>query len=71
VPLDVLWEEVGQDFNRWISAMRRRYGKISILRSWESHEDGYPHIHCVLLFDECEFKTFFYNGSGGSLRSGI
>ncbi|MHA1410141.1 MAG: rolling circle replication-associated protein [Candidatus Odinarchaeia archaeon] len=61
-PLDVLWEEVGKDFNRWISAMRRRYGKISILRSWESHEDGYPHIHCVLLFNECEFQTFFYNG---------
>lgn len=61
-PLDVLWEEVGKDFNRWISAMRRRYGKISILRSWESQKDGYPHIHCVLQFHECEFQAFFYNG---------
>lgn len=60
--LDVLWEEVGKDFNRWISAMRRRYGKISVIRCWEAHQDGYPHIHCVLLFHEYEFKTFFYNG---------
>jgi hypothetical protein len=60
--LDVLWEEVGKDFNRWLSAMKRRYGKISIIRCWESQQDGYPHIHCVLLFHEAEFKTFFYNG---------
>lgn len=59
--LDILWEEVGKDFNRWISAMRRRYGKISIIRCWEAQQDGYPHIHCVLLFHETEFETFYYN----------
>lgn len=58
--LDILWEEVGNDFNRWISAMRRRYSKISIIRCWEAQQDGYPHIHCVLLFHEIEFETFFY-----------
>ena len=42
--------------------MRRRYGKISIIRCWESQQDGYPHIHCVLLFHDAEFETFFYNG---------
>ena len=61
--LDVLWEEVGKDFNRWLSAMRRRYGKkISIIRCLEAQQDGYPHIHYVLLFHEIEFETFFYNG---------
>ncbi len=60
--LDVLWEEVGKDYNRWVSAMKRRYGKISIIRCWEAQQDGYPHIHCVLLFHETEFKTFLYNG---------
>jgi len=60
--LDVLWEEIGKDFNRWVSAMKRRYGKISIIRCWEAQQDGYPHIHCVLMFHETEFKTFFYNG---------
>jgi hypothetical protein len=60
--LDVLWESVGKYFNRWFSAVKSRYGKISIIRCWESHEDGYPHIHVVLLFHEVEFETFFYNG---------
>lgn len=59
--LDVLWEEIGKDFNRWKSAMSRKYGKISIIRCWEAQQDGYPHIHCVLLFHETEFETFFYN----------
>jgi len=59
--LATLWEQVGKDFNRWASAMRKRYGGIKIIRCWEAQRDGYPHIHCVLLFEEAEFKTFFYN----------
>lgn len=60
--LDVVWEEVGRDYNRWITGLRRRFGKIDVLRAWEAHGDGYPHIHCVLLFEETEFETFLYNG---------
>jgi hypothetical protein len=60
--LDEAWELVGRDFNRTISALRRRFGKIHIMRTWEAHNDGYPHIHCILYFEEYEFDVFFYNG---------
>lgn len=60
--LDLAWELVGKDYNRWITGLRRKFGKIDVLRCWESQVDGYPHIHCVLLFHEVEFDTFFYNG---------
>ena len=60
--LDVVWEEIGSDYNRWITGLRRKYGKIEVVRTWEAHGDGYPHIHCVLLFEEIEFETFLYNG---------
>ena len=60
--LDLAWEEVGKDFNRWLSGLRRKYGKVHVLRAWEAQRDGFPHIHCVLYFEEYEFKTFFYNG---------
>ncbi len=60
--IDSAWEDVGKDFNRWISGLRRRYGKIHVLRNWEAQSDGYPHIHCVLYFEDQEFETFFYNG---------
>ncbi|MCW4048931.1 MAG: hypothetical protein NWE89_04260 [Candidatus Bathyarchaeota archaeon] len=64
-PLDILWKEVGRDFNRWISGLRCRYKKIDVLRCWEAQSDGYPHIHCVLLFHEVKFDTFFHNNNGG------
>lgn len=60
--LDREWEEIGKYFNRTRSGIEKRYGKIDIIRVWESQRDGYPHIHCIALFRETEFETFFYNG---------
>ena len=52
------WETLGKDFNRFMSALRRRYGRISYLRVWEAYESGYPHVHVVMLFEEAEFSVF-------------
>lgn len=52
------WENVGKYFNRFITALRRRYGKISCLRVWEAYESGYPHIHAVMMFQDSEFTVF-------------
>ena len=60
--LDEAWEQIGSDFNRWISAMRKRYGRIDVIRCWEAQNDAYPHIHCILVFHDVDFETFFYNG---------
>lgn len=38
------------------------FGKIDVVRAWESHKYGFPHIHCALMFEKTEFVTFFYNG---------
>jgi hypothetical protein len=50
--------EVGKAWNRFISAVRRRYGKVHALRSWETYDNGYPHIHAVLWFEKAEFTVF-------------
>jgi len=60
--IDEAWEQVGLDYNRWITRMRKVFGKIDVIRCWESQKAGFPHIHCVLLFHDAEFDTFFYNG---------
>ncbi len=54
-------------WNRWISAMRKKYGKIKVFRNWEAfgvkepdgkvHADGYPHIHAVLYFEDHSFTV--------------
>ncbi len=56
------WEQIGSDFNRWKSAVTKAFGKVDIIRCWEAQANGYPHIHCVIVFHESEFETFFYNG---------
>lgn len=53
------WEkDVSVDFNRYISALRRKYGRISVLRTWEATAKGYPHVHAILLFHEAKFSVF-------------
>ena len=45
-------------FNRWITNMRRKFGKISYIRVWEAFESGYPHIHALLIFHDTKFTAF-------------
>lgn len=58
--LDVAWELVGEDFNRFISALRARYGVIHVFRTWEAQRDGYPHVHAILYFESQAFQAFHY-----------
>jgi len=62
IRLDEAWEYLGSHYNRWITAMRKKYGRLDVIRCWEAQADGYPHCHCILLFHDAEFETFFYNG---------
>jgi hypothetical protein len=53
------WEkDVSKAWNRWISAMRKRYGRIDVLRAWETTERGYPDTHAILLFESKEWTVF-------------
>jgi len=48
---------IGPDYNRFISALRKTFGKVSQVRSWEYSENGYPHVHGLFYFHE---KSFVY-----------
>ncbi len=52
------WEQIGTEFNAFMAYVRRNFGKVSTCRVFESFENGYPHIHCILLFQEYSFKVF-------------
>jgi hypothetical protein len=52
------WENIGIEFNAFMAYTRRNFGKVSICRVFESFENGYPHIHCILLFEEHSFSVF-------------
>ena len=62
------WLGVGEEFNRWISFLRSKYGKISVIRTWDSHESGYCHVHALLLFHERSFNGFYHIGRKRTYR---
>jgi hypothetical protein len=52
------WRNISYEFNRFMSYVRKKFGRISCCRVFESYDSGHPHIHCILLFEETEFKVF-------------
>jgi len=52
------WENIGVEFNNFTAFVRSQFGKVSCCRVFESFENGYPHIHCILLFSKYTFKAF-------------
>ena len=56
--LSAAWKNLGKEFNRFMSHVRKHFGKVSSCRVFEAFQNGYPHIHCILLFEEKEFKVF-------------
>ena len=52
------WRNVGVEFNRFMAYVRKKFGNVSCCRVYESFENGYPHIHCILLFESTWFSVF-------------
>jgi hypothetical protein len=61
------WENVGLEYNRWISRVRRAYGKVSAFRVWQTFQKGYPHVHGVILFNDHKFKVFRHTDVDGEI----
>lgn len=51
------WHFVGIDFNRFISNIKKHFGKSVHLRAWHSHDSGYPHIDVMIYFKDFEFSA--------------
>ena len=52
------WVNIGVEFNRFMAFTRKNFGTVSCCRVFESFENGYPHIHCILLFKSTWFNVF-------------
>jgi hypothetical protein len=52
------WANIGKEFNRFMSRVRKCFGVVHVCRVFESFKNGYPHIHAILLFDESVFTCF-------------
>ena len=52
------WRNVATEFSRFTAYVRKKFGKVACCRVFESFENGYPHIHCILLFEATWFTVF-------------
>jgi hypothetical protein len=58
------WIKSSDDFNTFLTKLRKKYPKCAIIRVNEAHKDGFIHIH-VLLHCEHEFNAFSHRGKNG------
>jgi len=56
---------VSKFYNRWISGLRRRFGKVDVLRVWDSGKRGYPHPHALLVLRNHWLPVFSHRGQDG------
>ena len=62
------WSDVGSSWNRYLSGLKRKFGKFQVVRSWESYKNGYPHIHALVMFENQEFNVFLDDGKVPKFR---
>lgn len=48
--INAAWKTLGEELNRFRSTLIKRYGDVLMVRGFESHESGYPHIHAIVCF---------------------
>ena len=68
VPLPFAWQNVAFHINRSRSYLTKKYGKCSVARVWESHKDGFCHVHALFFFKDYSFKGFSHRNSKGKLE---
>lgn len=56
------WVSISKSFNKWITNVRNKFGRVSYLKCFESTKNGYPHLHLVLVFHEVDFSYFSLKG---------
>lgn len=60
--VDESWIAVSADWNRFITALRKKYGKIQTIRCYEAQGNGNAHVHALLLFEENDFSLTYLHG---------
>lgn len=56
------WLSISKEYNRWITNLRNKFGRVRVLKVFESTRQGYPHIHVLAVFDDHEFSYFALKG---------
>lgn len=53
------WDAVPLEWSRYLARLRGRFGRVLVLRSWESTGNGYAHVHALLAFLDYVFADLW------------
>jgi hypothetical protein len=53
------WLDIGERWNRFLANVRKGH-ELLYVRSWESTQNGFPHVHALLVFADHDFRTFLH-----------
>lgn len=65
---DEAWMAIGDQWHLFTSKLTQAYGPIAYIRTWESTQNYYPHIHALILFTNHVFDAFEHMGQDGVQR---
>ena len=54
------WENVGKEWNKFLSYLKKKFGILVVIRTWEAFQNGYPHIHAIIYFPYVAFRVIRY-----------
>jgi len=54
------WISFGVYWNSFMCNLRQQFGNIRHLRAWQSQDNGYPHFHALVYFDEFDFTATYW-----------
>jgi hypothetical protein len=57
--IEKAWLNFGNYWNTFITNIRKQFGKLFYLRAWQSQENGYPHWHALIYFDDILFSSVY------------
>lgn len=60
ITLKEAWKNVSGEINNFFRYLEHKYGKIVKMRVFEAFEDGFPHVHAILIFKEHKFQVTKY-----------
>jgi len=65
------WLNFGKEFNKFLSHLKKIYGNVIFVRSWEASRSAYPHSHGTLVFLDHKFEWFEHTSTKGKRKGMI
>ena len=56
------WNSISYYYNKFITSFREKFGESFVLRTYESFENGFPHVHMLIITNR-SFDSFKHNGT--------